>query len=98
MNKFLNFFRLIDEHGLLSLTNVAVFIILVKLCLEPTIDLAGAAALLTVLGGYHFKSWHNARKPKPSDLDKDQLAVLQAEVSKIKLVVGMSRLENSRTS
>lgn len=93
----LNFLRLIDEDGVLSLTNIAVIIVLAKLALLANCDLSSAAALLTVLGGYHFKSWHNARKPKPStEQDKEAIAILQSEMSKIKLVVGMGRNENAR--
>lgn len=89
--KPLEFFRLLDGDKKLSLTNIAVFVILVKICFMTNFDLSGAAALLTALGAYNFKRYFT-RKSAPiaaaggaSELD---LAEIRNDVNKIKLAMG----------
>ena len=83
-----NFLRLIDENGLLSLTNVSVIVILVKICILKELDLSSASLLLTAIGSYHFKRYLATKKPK--DLPQDQLDDLKSQLNSIKLKMGIN--------
>lgn len=89
----LNFLKLIDENASLSLSNVAMMVVLVKLALAPTVSLAEAAILLPVIGNYAFKGYHLRRStPKvvvAPNLDAVKLETLTSEVEKLKLAFGM---------
>lgn len=54
------FVRIVNGDNNLSISNLAVMLMLAKMMLQPSIDLASAAALLTVIGGYNFKKWVNS--------------------------------------
>lgn len=54
------FIRLVNGDNNLSLSNISVMIILIKLALATQLDFAQVAALLTVIGGYNWKRMINA--------------------------------------
>lgn len=60
------FFRLLDENAQLSLTNIAVIIVLVKVSLSPKIDAATISALLSVISAYQFKRYVQRSKGESS--------------------------------
>ena len=87
--KALAFLRIIEGEGSLSLSNVAVIIVVVKMALSHSLDLSSAAALLTVLSGYNFKRYINSKKViAPAKLPEDEVAGLKAEINKLKLRMG----------
>lgn len=51
----LSWLRITDDQGLLSLTNTALFIVLVKLAIAPSLTLVDAGALLLALLHYSGK-------------------------------------------
>lgn len=55
------FLRLVNGDGCLSLSNITVIVALVKLATAREVDFATVGALLTVIGGYNFKRYLNAR-------------------------------------
>ena len=55
--KGLAFLRLLDENAQLSLTNIAVIIVLFHMAFAPTLSLTEASTLLGVLGAYQFKRY-----------------------------------------
>jgi len=81
--KTLNFFKLLDETGTISITNIAVWIVLVKLCLESPLDFNAVAALLTVLGSYRFKQWHASKGPGAAKDLLEKIAVVESKVEKL---------------
>lgn len=90
----LSFFRLIDENRQLSLTNIAVIIVLVKLALMKNIDLNSVSVLLTTLGAYNFKRYlGNSKKDSPIAAPGKEVSVLMDEINKIKLKMGFSKYE-----
>lgn len=58
MTKILSFFNIVDRNGRLSLTNLALIIVLVKIIFSP-FDFSGAAILLPVLASYMQKRYEN---------------------------------------
>lgn len=58
--KLLQFLRLADEFGRLSLTNIALYCVLVKVMYSPVTDFSNIAALLIGLISYQFRQYQNA--------------------------------------
>lgn len=66
MNRVLAFFRIIDAHdGQLSLTNIALIIVLVKLALVTAPTVFDLGTLLLALANYNAKKW---MAPEPGGL------------------------------
>jgi hypothetical protein len=60
MNKVLSFLRLVDPHdGQISLTNVALIVVLVKIGFAPEVSLVDAGALFVTLLSYQGKKLIN---------------------------------------
>jgi hypothetical protein len=87
------FFRLVNGDGCISLSNIAVIVILAKMSTMPGIDLSSAAALLTALAAYNFKRYTVAKAKKVVSSAPDfagDLADIRSELNKIKLAVGFN--------
>lgn len=97
---WLNFFRILDENGDVSLTNIAVIVVIIKMAVAPALDMAAVAGILTVLSSYSFKRYtqrkHRNEKRKVDLADVETLAKLQSEVNRIKVAQGWKANENSR--
>ena len=87
--KTLAFFRLLDEAGQLSITNIAVILVLIKLGLTKTVDLGSAATLLTVISSYHFKRYLGGLVQDPAP--KDEVNDLRSQLNQIKLKLGIGQ-------
>ena len=55
INKILQYFRINDEKGRVSLTNIALILILVKIAVVPATSMKDIAALMTVVLSYQVK-------------------------------------------
>ena len=92
------FFRLVNGDGCISLSNIAVIVILAKMSTMPGVDLSAAAALLTALAAYNFKRYTVAKVKKvvasAPDLSGD-LAEIKSELNKLKLVAGFNSGQRS---
>jgi hypothetical protein len=55
MVKFLTMVRVFDEDGKVSLTNLAVWVVIVRLVFAPALDYAAVAALMASLTSYQTK-------------------------------------------
>lgn len=89
--KILAFFRILDENKQLSLTNLAVILVLIKMTCCMTFTLESASILLTTLGAYNFKRYLAKDKPAMISLADESLMELQQlkdDVSKLKLTIG----------
>lgn len=99
--QILAFLRLLDENAQLSLTNIAVIVILAKMAIEPTLDYAAVAATLGVIGTYGFKRY-TQRKSKPLQSAKDEefqdvqktISELGSDIDKLKIAQGFRFHEN----
>jgi hypothetical protein len=101
VKKIAAFLRLLDENAQLSLTNIAVMIILVKVALAPTLNFAEVATLLGVLSGYSFKRFVQRKTDKVQPLDipaelRAKLSAMRSELDGVKLTLGMVPHENNR--
>lgn len=55
IHKILNFFRITDENGVLSLTNIFIIIVLYKLAMSPTLNLEEVATVFIAISNYMYK-------------------------------------------
>ncbi len=55
MKSVLNFFNILDSEGRLSITNLAVIIVLIKITIAPTASIVEMGALFISLANYHLK-------------------------------------------
>ena len=55
INKILQYFRINDEKGRISLTNLALILILFKIAIVPATSMKDIAALMTVVLSYQVK-------------------------------------------
>lgn len=76
VNRILKFLRLSDQEGDLSLTNISVMVLLVKIALVPDFSINEAALFLTALGGYNLKKYFKQTEPK---------AIVQPTTSDVRL-------------
>jgi hypothetical protein len=84
----LNFFRLIDEHGTLSLTNIAVIIVLGKVVVSEAVDLEGMAALIAAISAYNFKRWVMVKKEPVAE---DKLKAIEEKINRIAFAAGLRK-------
>ena len=98
----LTFFNLLDADGHISITNLAVWITLIKLLISPSASLTEAGSLLIALSSYAHKRYvNNKAKAQETDVQAQinsaiegttqQLTTLEGKVSAIALQVGISR-------
>jgi hypothetical protein len=89
------FLRLLDEHGQLSLTNLAVGIVLVKIATAVELDFTAISALLTVLGTYTFKRYnyqkHEEKATKTDDDTEKRIKALEEKIEEIKLIASLRK-------
>lgn len=67
MKAILNFFNLLDSEQRLSITNVAVLVVLVKLALSPSASITEAGMLLATLANYAHKRVTNQNNQTPEE-------------------------------
>ena len=82
MKKVLKFLNLIDQQGRLSITNVAVIILLAKIAIAPSIDWAVISGLLVTMINYSHKRYES-NKVIPANVDSDVLKQTIEEVRKV---------------
>lgn len=81
----LTFFRLVDAHdGLLSLTNLALIVVLVKLCAAPATSISDVGNVFLVLAAYSAKKIINKNKTEEPEEDNSSLERVEAEVKELK--------------
>lgn len=89
MNKILTFLNLLDFEGRLSLTNVAFFVLLVRVTFFPHVTFPEIAALFISVLNYAHKRFEQAKTPNQTDVD---LQPLVEEIEKLKDRVGTLQL------
>lgn len=67
MKVILNFFNLLDSEQRLSITNVAVLVVLVKLAISPSASITEAGMLLITIGNYAHKRVTNQNNQTPEE-------------------------------
>lgn len=88
MIQALKWLNLLDFEGKLSITNVAVYIALVKLATAPTVNTTEAGALLIALANYSYKKHLISKQESQSASEKEDIsktiADVKAEVAQVK--------------
>ena len=97
--RFLAFLRLVDlEDGRLSLTNIALIVLLGKLCLLKTVDLPDLAAFFLALLAYSYKKHlvsqkNTAEEESPPGFDaQGALSALTSKVKDLEVFVSTVKL------
>ena len=81
--KILRFFQLADRAGNLSITNIAVIVLITKIALAATLDWATAAGLLIALLNYGHKRLESNKAEKES-VKVSEISSLNSEILSIK--------------
>ena len=55
IDKALKYLRINDEKGILSLTNIAMILVIYKIAMTPTVSFQDITALFTVIASYQVK-------------------------------------------
>ena len=86
--KTLRFFNLVDRNCNLSITNIAVIVLITKMAIAP-FDWATAAGLLVTLINYSHKRYANAQAEKAAAdaITTEQVNSVQAVADKLKTEV-----------
>lgn len=83
--KLFNFFNLLDSEGRLSITNLAVYITLLKLVYSPSASITEAGMLLLTLANYaHKRKAINDNQKPPVDTFTPQIGALKAQLEAYK--------------
>ena len=69
LNKVLRFLNLSDRAGNLSITNIAVIVVITKIALAPTFTITECAALLVTLLNYGHKRIQSAKAEQVVKVD-----------------------------
>lgn len=98
MGRFLSFLNLLDNEGNLSITNVAVYVALIKMILIPGGTLEDAGILFTTLASYGYKK-HLINQSTESVVKNDnslavELERLKTELDKVKSTTSALSIQN----
>jgi len=66
------FFRLLDDSNVISLTNIALMIVIGKLAVTPSLSIPEIGALLLGLLNYSYKRYIRYKEPKPEVIASKQ--------------------------
>ena len=75
--KVLRFFNLVDRGCNLSITNIAVIVLITKIAMSPTIDWQAAGALMVALLNYAHKR-NESNKAEAKAVETEKLAAVEA--------------------
>lgn len=85
------FFRLLDENNVLSLTNIILILVVVKLMMTPDTSLENIGVILLGLMNYVHKRQTVAKKPQVEDVNtevKKKVSEFDAELREMKDKLG----------
>ena len=102
MVRIFNFLNILDSEGKLSITNLAVYIVLIKLTISPVASLTEAGSLLMVLANYAHKRIVNTANAQPDetpdmitpqiDAMKTKMSDVESKISALSLQAGIKKL------
>lgn len=97
MKQILSFFNLLDTEGKLSISNVAVVVVLVKLAIAPAASLTEAGSLLVVLANYAHKRYTKQTAIDNVPVEADPLKP-QVDEMQSKLEAAQTKIDEMQTS
>lgn len=83
--------KIFDPDNSLSLTSIAMFVIIVKLALAPALDWAIITAFFITLLNYNTKKWFAKSKATKEVADKDRLSQLEDVVKSVKTALALKK-------
>lgn len=92
--KSLSFLRVIDSNKQLSITNIAVIAVLIKLILAPALSITAAGTLLVTLISYSHKR-HTLSKQTPESPVvqlEEEVKQMKSKLTALELKQGIERL------
>jgi len=84
----LRFLRLTDENQVLSLTQIAFWVLIVKIAASADPTLPEIAALLTVILNYSYKRYTLSKKSETNDQQDEKISALEEMIKELKDKVG----------
>lgn len=98
MNSILKFLNLLDYENNLSITNLAVYIALIKIMIIPGSSLEDAGMLFTVLVNYSYKKHLISNSKDNENSDKEEmlkkLSDLESKLEKHNSSINQLQLQN----
>lgn len=96
------FFRLIDENNQMSITNIAVLVVIYKVGTAQEVDLYDAGLILIALLNYSYKRYMNVNESKKVNKEteegqglanqvKEDIKALKDKVGSLQVAVGLTR-------
>lgn len=77
----LTFLNLLDREGKLSLTNIVLLAMTVKVCIAPTVSATEAVTLFLALANYAHKRAENAKALVTSDNEATELEAIKKQLT-----------------
>jgi hypothetical protein len=84
--------RLLDENGNLSITNIAMLVLLGKIVLANNVEWQNVAGLFLALAAYQHKKVLGAKADAQATVDNDQLKQLEAKVTELSTAFNFKKL------
>ena len=91
--KFLQFLRIVDEQGQLSITNLAVLAAILNLALRQDVTPEAVGIFITTIAGYQVKRFTKSKAPQ----DEDEVAALKESLAKLESTVTAIHLGRRQT-
>jgi len=92
--KVLDWFRLLDEDGVLSLSNLAVIVMLVKIAMLKTFSMSDAALLLPVMGNYTYKRYRQHKTSEKQMIESPaNVSVINDRINRIEMIMNLKGMK-----
>jgi hypothetical protein len=89
MNKLFRW-RLLDDAGVMSLTNVSLMAAIVKATVVPHTTFVDFAIVAVCLTSYQFKRWHSSRQTNEQKFDA-RITILENSLNSLKTALTLKR-------
>lgn len=100
ITKILIFTKLVDAHDTssLSLTNIMIYCLLVKILMTPVLDFAAVTGLFVVVANYSYKRLIGSKVKKESQdylkVSSETMEEIKSKVSQLEIAVGFQKNRN----
>lgn len=92
INQFLKQFKILDEDNTISLSNIIMMVVIVKLAMAPALDWGVITTLFLALVNHNARKFNHYKSNSKSDKSKEEVAALNKKVDDLGMIVKASRL------